>query len=76
MRRMKPFYTDETTGEAKEIPVISAGEWWQKLEAIAGRPLTDDERARADKMANHGWLLRVVATELFGEAKTDAHFSR
>ena len=57
------------------VPTIANRDWDATLEAIAGRPLTSDERDRADRMAERNWSLRVVATELFGEARTDAHFA-
>jgi hypothetical protein len=58
-----------------DAPIISGGEFNQRLASIAGRPLTPEEQSRADEMAAHGWLLRVVASELFGEAMVDAYFS-
>jgi hypothetical protein len=59
-----------------EIPAIPRDEWFGKLAAIAGRPLTADEVAQAEQMGRHNWTLRVVAERLFGEEKTAAYFAR
>lgn len=66
--------TMPTTISGGTIPAITQTEWDQRLAEIAGRELTPDERARGDAMARHNWTLRVVATELFGEAAASAHF--
>lgn len=60
------------------IPSLSAAKWWRRLEQICGtikgRPLTAQEKQRADKMANHNWTLRIVADDLFGEANVSPLF--
>ena len=58
----------------KPVPTITVELWNKMLAAIAGRDLTEAEKQRADKMADHNWTLRVVATDLFGAARADAHF--
>jgi len=73
MRKM-PRVIDDGQGNTIEIPALPQKEWHAKLAAIAGRPLTADETARAYKMADHNWTLRVVATELFGERIVDQFF--
>jgi len=72
MRTMPTIIRDGHRGI--EVPTITASEWNATLECIAGRPLTDGERARAEKMARHNWTLRVVAAELFGDA-ADRYFA-
>lgn len=61
-------------GESKEIPSIPIVDWFDRLAKIAGRPLTRLEVKLAQKMADHNWTLRIVASELFGEEVTDTHF--
>lgn len=58
-----------------EVPTIASAEFTRRLTEIAGRSLTDNEYRRADQMAGKGWTLRVVASELFGEAHVDAYFA-
>ena len=58
------------------VPTIPHAEWHAKLADAAGRPLTADETAMADKMGDHNWTLRVVVAELFGDAAADAFFAR
>lgn len=78
MRTMpKVIHADPYTGAGKgiDVPTISREEFHRRLAEIAGRPLTADETTRADKMGDHNWTLRIVASELFGEAVADRHFA-
>jgi hypothetical protein len=61
-------------GEGIEVPSLPRDEWLRRLEAIVGRPLTEEETAKANRMGDHNWTLRVVAGELWGDAAADAHF--
>jgi hypothetical protein len=73
-----PTHITDPLDESKsvEVPTIPAAHWLSDLDFIAneivGRTLTADEIARAKAMADRNWTLRVVASELFGEAAVDA----
>lgn len=77
MTKQEQIDRNISLGLPPHTPVVATAEWWQRLEAIAGRPLTDAERARADALANGECrgLLRPVADRLFGAAHVDAYFA-
>ena len=66
MRNMPKFIHDPISDQAIELPTVSSRKWESLLEQAAGRPLTDDEKRRADKMGAHNWTLRIVIENLFG----------
>lgn len=61
-----------------EVPSLPHPEWFRRLNEVAmrtvGRELTADETARAERMGNHNWTLRVVAEALFGEEPVTKHW--
>ncbi len=73
--RTMPKVIHDDQGNAIEVPSMPREQWLAELAKIAGRELTAEELARADKMGDHNWTLRVVATELFGDAVVDAYFA-
>jgi hypothetical protein len=81
MRHMSEFLSGNPTNTpgmdapAITIPRIPANEWNAKLTEIAGRELNAAEWDRVAEMSRHNWTLRVIASELFGEAHVDAFFA-
>ena len=58
------------------VPALPRVEWFARLNEIAqrtvGRELTAEETARAERMGDHNWTLRIVADALFGESAVTA----
>lgn len=60
---------DLAFGRSVYAPEITSAEWFAELEACAGRPLSPEERERADQLSVAcAGMLRPVAERLFGAA--------
>lgn len=54
-----------------KIPALPADEWARLVAALIGRPTTEVENDRIEKMARHNWTVRVVAEDIVGRDLTE-----